>query len=178
MYISHDFGKYEGKDSDPGLHSANWNTSGHEIVCDIIELPEDIADFFMCTEVLEHVPDPVQALIAIARAARASSHGLITVPFTSRMHQAPYWFSLGLSPYWFHYHAHKAGFEIIEIKIIKDFIDVLIQEVSVVFARLHMGWLASKTLKIISPILRMLCTRALLESSAFSTYVLLKKTSH
>ena len=100
-YLGHDFGQYTGDNQHPGLHAsnANWTTSGHDITCDIVELPKNIADFIICTEVLEHVPDPLAALNSISTALKADGRALITVPLQSRMHQTPYWFVSGLSPY-------------------------------------------------------------------------------
>jgi len=176
-YLSRDFGQYSGDTSSPGQQAGtgNWTTTGHEITCDITDLPIGIADFFLCTEVLEHVPDPVVALKAIANSAKGGATGLITVPFSSRMHQAPYWFSSGLSPYWFVHHAPRYGLEVTEITIVGDFVDVLIQEIGALFGKIGLSRFIRSALIIASPLLRVICTKSLLESGALGVYVSLKK---
>jgi ubiquinone/menaquinone biosynthesis C-methylase UbiE len=48
--------------------------------CDPIPLEDDIADLVICTEVLEHVPDPAAFLRELIRVARPGGRILITVP--------------------------------------------------------------------------------------------------
>jgi len=176
-YLSQDFGQYSGDTKAPGQQEGvgNWTTSGHDITCDIADLPLETADFFLCTEVLEHVPDPVTALKAIANSAKYGAVGLITVPFSSRMHQAPFWFSSGLSPYWFIHHAPTCGLEITGISKVGDFVDVMIQEISVLFGRIGLSRFIGSALIIVSPLLRAICAKSLLESGALGVYVSLKK---
>jgi SAM-dependent methyltransferase len=51
------------------------------------------ADFVLCTEVLEHVPDPAQFLARAYRALRPGGRVVCTVPFAARWHFIPfdYW---------------------------------------------------------------------------------------
>lgn len=176
-YISHDFGQYTGDVKFPGPQSENWPTSGHDITCEILDLPADTADVFLCTEVLEHVPNPVTALEAIARSLKDGGVGLITVPFQSRMHQAPYWFSSGLSPYWFIYHAPRVGLTITQMTKVGDFVDVMIQEIGVLFSNVGLQSPCVAFLRIISPVLRALVKKSVLESGALGVYVELKKSN-
>lgn len=48
--------------------------------CDPIPLADDSADLVICTEVLEHVPDPVVFLAELVRIARPGGRVLVTVP--------------------------------------------------------------------------------------------------
>ena len=127
-YVSHDFEQYSPDLSVLGLQSSEWPVSGHDLVCNIDDLPVQNFDFALCTEVLEHVPDPVSALKSIRRTLRVGGEVLITVPFASRMHQGPYWFSSGLSHFWFEHHAPLCGFEIKELTIAGDFVCQMIAE--------------------------------------------------
>jgi hypothetical protein len=175
-YVSHDFELYSGNTSYPGLQSRDWTTTGHSLKCDITELPADYADFFLCTEVLEHVPDPARALFAISSASKVGALGLVTVPLLSRMHQAPFFFSAGLSPYWFQYHAPRAGLEIIDIVVVGDFVDLMHQEIPHLFSGLRLASLVKWMYARLTPVFRALCNQETLESGGFSVYVTLKKT--
>lgn len=48
--------------------------------CDPIPLEDDIGDLVICTEVLEHVPDPARFLREVVRVARPGAQLLISVP--------------------------------------------------------------------------------------------------
>ncbi len=88
----------------------------------------------LCTEVLEHVPDPVAALKAMVGACRDGGQLIITVPLISLMHQAPYWYSSGLSPFWFQYWSSHLSVEIERLEVFGDYGDLLAQESSRIVA--------------------------------------------
>jgi SAM-dependent methyltransferase len=46
-------------------------------------------DCVLCTEVLEHVPDPATALSEIARVLRGGGYLILTVPFLVELHEEP-----------------------------------------------------------------------------------------
>tara|TARA_R110001592_G_scaffold215025_2_gene468306 strand:+ start:83859 stop:84608 length:750 start_codon:yes stop_codon:yes gene_type:complete len=48
--------------------------------CDPIPLPEATGDVVICTEVLEHVPDPRQFLAELVRVAKPAARLVVTVP--------------------------------------------------------------------------------------------------
>jgi SAM-dependent methyltransferase len=127
-YFSHDFEKYLGKTESPGLQSPERPINGYDIVCDIESLPKNDFDLAICTEVLEHVPDPVAALHSMRNTLRVEGELLITVPLSSRIHQAPYYFSSGLSPYWFERHRNSSNFSVEYIYVVGDFVDQFISE--------------------------------------------------
>jgi hypothetical protein len=129
VYRSHDFTQYDGIGDEQGLQCGSWTTSGHDVVCDILSIPlEWRSDIVLCTEVLEHVPDPVRALERLTLLAKPQGTIIITVPFLSLMHQAPFWFQSGLSHYWFEYWAGQFEVNIEELVISGDYVDLVQQE--------------------------------------------------
>jgi SAM-dependent methyltransferase len=132
QYRSHDFGGYipEKSNHQMGLHSASWAYPEHDFQCDILDIPDSVhADYVLCTEVLEHVPDPIRVFEKLSKIVSSDGYLIITVPFSSLMHQAPYWFQAGLSPFWFEYWAKKFEIEIIELTVYGDYVDQMSQEV-------------------------------------------------
>lgn len=181
-YHSHDFEMYKADVSDPGLQSAEWPVYGHDFVCDITALDAQGFDYAMCTEVLEHVPNPVAALESIAKSVTEGGEILITLPFSSRMHQAPYWFSAGLSRYWFEHHAPLNSLEVKSITIAGDFVDQMISELEqllnpIKIGGLGLGRLLLKIIKKNENYLRSQLPRELLESGGIGIYVVLVKGS-
>ncbi|MSY15209.1 MAG: methyltransferase domain-containing protein, partial [Actinobacteria bacterium] len=92
VYKSHDFTQYDPKNNENksvGIHTIGWTYPKQDVVCDILEIPTDEKfDLVICTEVLEHVPDPVSSLKKLFALAAEGGHVLITVPFGSMTHQA------------------------------------------------------------------------------------------
>mgnify|MGYP001159850206 CR=1 FL=1 len=112
QYVAQDFGQYEGT-GDEGLQTGDWDNTRLDIVSDITDIPVNDGSFeaLLCTEVLEHIPDAVSALKEFSRVLKPSGILLITAPFASLTHFAPYHFG-GYSKYWYEYHLPKLGFEI------------------------------------------------------------------
>ena len=77
-------------------------------------VPEASFDTALCTEVLEHIPDPVALLARTWRCLRPGGRLLLTVPFAARWHFIPhdYW---RYTPSGLHLLLTAAGFEDIHI---------------------------------------------------------------
>ena len=142
-YVSQDFCQYEGQGDGQGLHNGRWDTSRIDLVCDITAIPEPDASFdaVLCSEVLEHVPDPTRALDEFARLLRPGGRLLLTAPFASFVHMAPYHFCSGFSRYWYEHHLVRRGFRIVELKPNGDWFDYVHQEMGRLgsMARRHGG---------------------------------------
>lgn len=128
-YIAQDFGQYEGT-GNIGLQTGSWDNTKLDIISDItsIPLPDASVDAVMCTEVLEHIPDPLTALREFSRLIKPGGYLLITAPFASLTHFAPYHFASGLSRFFYEKHLPENGFEIIELKLNGNFFEFVAQE--------------------------------------------------
>lgn len=137
-YVAQDVNIYDGEGNRKGLQMGKWNFEQIDIVCDLLEIPEDRTyDAILCTEVLEHVPDPVRCLEKLSRLLRPDGGKLIvTAPFASLTHFAPYHFSTGFSEYFYRHHLERLGLKIVEISPNGGFFDFLAQELGR-FASVH-----------------------------------------
>ena len=105
-YVSQDFGEYDGQGDSAGLQMGEFDYGKLDIVSDITSIPEPDSSFdsIMCIEVLEHLPDPVQAIKEFSRLIKPKGHLILTAPFCSLTHFAPYHFSTGFNRYWYEKH--------------------------------------------------------------------------
>jgi len=116
-YVSQDICQYEGVGDSKGLHTGVWDTSKIDIVCDIIKIPEPDASFdvILCSEVFEHLPEATAALDEFSRLLRPGGKLIITAPFGSLTHFAPYHYATGFSRYWYEFHLPIRHFKIREL---------------------------------------------------------------
>jgi len=87
-------------------------------------------DAILCSEVLEHVPEPTHALDEFARLLKPGGVVILTAPFASNVHMAPYHFCSGFSRYWYEHHLALRGFEIKELTSNGDWYALLWQEIT------------------------------------------------
>lgn len=129
-YVSQDFGQYNGAGDGKGLQTAAWDNSQLDIVSDITSIPEPDASFdaVMCIEVFEHVPDPISAIKEFSRVLHKNGLLLITAPFCSSTHFAPFHFYSGFNSYFYKTHLSANGFEILEISENGNFFEYVAQE--------------------------------------------------
>lgn len=175
-YVSHDFSQYLPNQEHPGLQNESWNYPLHKYVCDILDIPsDDKYDVVLCTEVLEHVPDPVAALRHITTLIKPRGQIIITVPLLSLMHQAPFWFSAGLSPFWFRYWSNELNLDIVQMKISGDYLDLMSQEIERTFSFLPSKVNIGKLIGLLASKLRRFAHRQVLESGGFSVHFVGRK---
>lgn len=129
-YVSQDFGQYEGSGDGTGLQTGKWDTSRIDIVSDITEIPEPDGSFdaILCSEVLEHIPNPTGALDEFGRLLKPGGVVILTAPLASWVHFAPYHYCTGFSRYWYEYHLPQRGFRIQELSANGDWFAYCRQE--------------------------------------------------
>jgi SAM-dependent methyltransferase len=130
-YTSQDFVKYDGQGDQSGLQTGVWDTSHIDIVSDIISIPKPDGSFdaILCTEVLEHLPEPVAALKELSRLLKPGGTLVLTAPFCSLTHFAPYHFATGFNRYFYTHHLDELGFDVVEMTENGNFFEYLAQEV-------------------------------------------------
>lgn len=130
-YVAQDFARYDGRGDGRGLQTGAWDRSRLEIVSDITAIPEPAGSFdaVLCVEVLEHLPDPPAALREFSRLLRRGGRLILTAPFCSLTHFAPYHFSTGFSAYYYERHLAESGFAIAALEPNGNFFEFVAQEV-------------------------------------------------
>jgi SAM-dependent methyltransferase len=131
-YTSQDFCQYEPNKEQTGLHVENWNYTGIDIVSDITSIPVEARsfDYALCTEVFEHLQEPTGALKEINRVLKVGGKLIITAPFCSMTHFAPYFYYSGFSKYFYTTVCKNYGFELEEIEPNGNYLDYLSQELT------------------------------------------------
>jgi hypothetical protein len=159
-YFSHDFAKYKGANSEPntdipGFREETWpSESNYDMVSDIL--------------------DPVLALNKVSESINSRGFLIVSVPSHSLIHQAPFYFSSGLSEFWFKEHCKRLDLEIIESVYIGDYLDFINLHSNLYLPGYLLG--ALRVLRILKNIvLRPLLAKNLLSSSSCGLILLIRK---
>jgi ubiquinone/menaquinone biosynthesis C-methylase UbiE len=128
--VAQDVNLYDGSGNSKGLQTGTWSFDNIDIRCDLLDIPEDrLFDTILCTEVLEHVPDPVRCLEKFSRLLkRPGGKLLVTAPFCSLTHFAPYYYANGFSEYFYRHHLERIGLDIQDISFNGGWFDYMTQE--------------------------------------------------
>jgi len=129
-YVSQDICQYEGSGDSKGLQTGKWDTTKIDIVSDITAIPEPDGSFdvILCSEVFEHLSDPLKALDEFQRLLKPGGLLITTAPFSSLVHFAPYHFATGFSRYWYELHLVNRDFVIEELSPNGDWFNFAKQE--------------------------------------------------
>lgn len=113
VYKAHDFAQYQNlKNGSEGLYAP------FDYISDICKIPapDKSFDVIICTEVLEHVPYPIDALAEMCRLLKPGGTLFITAPLGSGLHQEPYHFYGGYTDHWYRKFLTEFGCEVISIE--------------------------------------------------------------
>jgi ubiquinone/menaquinone biosynthesis C-methylase UbiE len=107
-YVGQDFCEYNGVGDGKGLQNEKWMVKA-DIVSESENIPveDESFDVILCSEVLEHVHDPISTLEEIDRIIRPGGIVLITTPFTSMTHQSPFFYCTGFSENFYKFHLNR-----------------------------------------------------------------------
>ncbi|WP_202406140.1 class I SAM-dependent methyltransferase [Hufsiella ginkgonis] len=130
-YVSQDFAQYDPKEYNSGLQMAAWDYGKLDIVSDIAAIPEPDHSFdaVMCTEVFEHIVNPREAISEFSRLVKPGGYLLITAPFCSLTHFAPYHYYTGFNRFFYEKELGAKGFDILDIQANGNFFEYVAQEV-------------------------------------------------
>jgi SAM-dependent methyltransferase len=89
-----------------------------DYVCDAAAIPVEDRTFdaILCTEMLEHVPDPLAVVRELSRILKPGGRLLLTAPLGSGIHQEPHHYYGGYTPYWYYHFLSKLDFERIDVR--------------------------------------------------------------
>lgn len=131
VYVSQDLAEYDGLGDGKGLQTGDSDYGKLDIISDITHVPEPDSSFdaIMCTEVLEHIPSAEAAIAEFARLLKPGGHLILTAPFCSLTHYAPYHFVTGFNRYFYERLLPETGFQVVEIQRNGTFFDYVAQEI-------------------------------------------------
>jgi SAM-dependent methyltransferase len=166
-YVAHDFGRYDGTGDGAGIQTGKWDQTRLDIISDIVAIPEndDSFDAIMCVEVLEHLPEPIEAIREFARLLKPGGYLVITAPFCSLSHFAPYHFYSGFNRYFFEHHLAAHGFEIADFQVNGNYFEYLAQElrrlraVAARYSNARMTLVGRLSVRLLLPLLAKLSSR-------------------
>jgi SAM-dependent methyltransferase len=117
-YKSQDFCQHEGSTVGSLADKGIWSYGDIDYVSDATAIPVEDASFdvILCTEVLEHVPEPSKVLLECGRILRNGGLLILSAPLTSGLHQEPHHYFGGFTPYWYERELKSAGFESIDVQ--------------------------------------------------------------
>ncbi len=80
-----------------------------------IPVPDSSFDCILCTEVLEHVPEPIRAIKEMLRICKPGGLILLSAPLGSGLHQTPFHFYGGYTPFFYKFALENNGATITSI---------------------------------------------------------------
>jgi len=131
-----------------GLHVVYANLSGAKkphVQAEAAFLPfkRGAFDAVICSELLEHVPDPRPVLREVCRVLRPGGVVLVCVPFLTRIHGDPYDYGRYTDYYWSE-NLKALGFRNVEIERQGGYWSVMMDTIrDLTYLRTSNGWLSS-----------------------------------
>lgn len=130
QYVSQDFAQYNPDELKQGLQMGQWDYGTLDIVSDIASIPRPDASFdaVLCSEVIEHIVNPIEAIKEFSRLLKPGGQLILTAPFCSMTHFAPYHFYSGYNRFFYETVLPEHGFEIVELTENGNYFEYIAQE--------------------------------------------------
>ena len=132
-YTAQDFCKVT-QDTNIGFAALqrNYEYGETNLICDITAIPVKDEQFgaVLCTEVLEHVPDPISALRELARVLKRGGTLILTVPSNCLRHFDPYFYFSGFSDHFIKYWCDYYGLELAQLETVGSYWSWLMVEMA------------------------------------------------
>jgi len=127
-YVAQDLAQYDGSGDGKGLQCKSWNGMRVDIISDITEIPEPDQSFdaILCSEVLDHVPAPILAMMEFRRLLKPKGVLLITESFCGLTNQSPFFYYTGIADNF--YYRYLQGYNV-SIKHNGNYYEWIAQEV-------------------------------------------------
>lgn len=111
-YFTQDFCKAEGGTN------GNFKYGKIDYVSDMIKIPipDNSFDIVLCTEVLEHVPEPILAIKEFSRILKRSGRLYLTAPLGCGLHMMPYHYYGGFTRSFYKKYFEEFGIKLISIE--------------------------------------------------------------
>jgi ubiquinone/menaquinone biosynthesis C-methylase UbiE len=124
-YVTQDFCQLE-----PSQLRFGSGYSMIDIISNAEKIPVDDCSFdvILLTEVIEHVPNPIEVLLEASRILKINGVLILTAPLGSGLHQQPYHYYGGYTPFWYRKFLSDFGFKNIEINSNGNFYKLFGQE--------------------------------------------------
>lgn len=131
--------------------------------CTKTKTHEDCFDAIFLSKVLEHISELTYALDSFTRLLKPGGVVILTAPFASNVHMAPYHYCTGFSKYWYEHHLTQRGFAIRELSPNGDWYALLAQELTrlggLERSRGNWSWPLAYTLALLGLAYFRLCTK-------------------
>ncbi len=131
VYTSQDFAQYDGKGDGKGIQAKSWDNNSLDIICDITKMPIDSEtyDVVLCSEVLHHLPNPIEAIKEMVRVLKPGGTLILTAPFASLTHFSPFHFCSGFNRYFYEHWLKEFKCTIKELTYNGNYFEFVAQEV-------------------------------------------------
>ncbi|HEY3083371.1 MAG TPA: methyltransferase domain-containing protein [Chloroflexota bacterium] len=130
VYRAQDFAEYGAESTTMFERPYEYTRLDYVSDATAIPVPDGSFDAVLCTEVLEHVPEPIAVIREIGRILRPGGRLFLTAPLLSALHMQPYHFYGGFTPHFYDRFLPEAGLRMVTIEPNGRYFRLLAQELA------------------------------------------------
>ena len=119
-----------------GRKESNYDYGKLDIISDITSIPieDKYFDAILCSEIFVHTLHPEEALKELSRLLKKGGRLILTAPFCSITHLAPYHYYSGFNSYWYEKILPLYDLKLIHLTAYGDYFQYLAQELHRVYS--------------------------------------------